>query len=353
MKHSWNIVKAGTAVLLAACSVIVAPAGPAHAAMTLRDAAAVTGRYAGAGVTADRLFGAGADPRYRETLEREFGSITPRTELTWQVVEPVRGRFDFSRGDRLIGYARSAGLSVRGQGLVWHQALPSWATQPRPAAELRQIMTDHIRTVVGRYRGLVQDWEVVGDAFADNGSWRDSVFSRMLGAEYVAHAFRAARAADPTAKLYYTDYGIETVNAKSTAVYNLVRWLKSQGVPIDGVGFRGRLRLGQGSADFASIRYNLQRFADLGVEVAVTQLNVLIPPPATSTALQQQARDYWHVARACVVVVRCRGVTVAGVHDPEWPEPGPADTALLFDAEFRPKPAVTGMVAGLAGLEAP
>lgn len=357
MKHSWSIVKAGMALVLAAFSALAVPVGPAHAATPLKDAAAATGRYFGAGVSREALFGTGygVNPRYAEVLEREFDSITPRTELTWEVVEPGRNQFNFSGSDRLIGYARSRGMSVRGQTLVSHRSLPPWVEWTYSAADLRSIMENYIRTVVGRYRGQVRDWDVVGEAFADGGSLRDSVFSRMLGYNYIADAFRMARAADPTAKLYYTDYGIETLNAKSTAVYNLVRQLKAQGVPIDGVSFQGHLRLGQGTADFANFRYNLQRFADLGVEVAFTQLNVPVPLPVRPADRQQQARDYWHVARVCLLVLRCRGITVAGVFDPEWPVPGSPTTgaALLFDENFQPKPAVEGVLAGLSGLPEP
>lgn len=160
-----------------------------------------------------------------------------------------------------------------------------------------------------------------------------------MNTSFIGQAFRQHRAADPSAKLFINDYNIEGFNAKSNSLFNLVQSLLAQGVPIDGVGFQGHFIVGQVPTDFAA---NMQRFANLGLDVAITELDVRMNMPPTAANLQQQATDYMSAFRACLSVARCTGVTVWGVTDAySWvPNAFPGQgAALLFDENYNAKPA--------------
>lgn len=168
---------------------------------------------------------------------------------------------------------------------------------------------------------------------------RDTLFFRVLGTNYINTAFHLARVADPYAKLYINDYNIEGINAKSNALFNLVQNLRNQGVEIEGVGFQGHFIVGQVPGDIVA---NLQRFANLGLDVAITELDIRMTLPSTPALLQQQAQDYVTVFNACYAVSRCLGVTIWGVGDAySWVPstfPGQGD-ALIHDHDYARKPA--------------
>jgi endo-1,4-beta-xylanase len=243
---------------------------------------------------------------------------------------------------------------VRGHTLVWHSQLPNWVTSGGfNAATLTSIMQNHIANVAGHYVGKVFAWDVVNEAFNDDGTRRASIFQTTIGDSYIATAFRAARAADPTAKLYINDFNTDGINAKSTAIFNLVRSLQQQGVPIDGVGIQAHLILGQVPS---TMQQNIQRFADLGLDVAITELDIRMNVPASSAMLQQQANDYRSVMNACLAVTRCVGVTTWGVGDPDSWIPGVFSgqgAALLFDNNYQPKPAYNSVATALGGATPP
>ncbi|WP_216214880.1 endo-1,4-beta-xylanase [Amycolatopsis aidingensis] len=332
--------RALAAVALAAAGTFTAAsmtvlAGTAHAADTLASAAAQQGRYFGAAVAANRLGESG----YVSTLDTEFNSVTAENEMKWDAVEPSRGSFDFGAGDRIVDHARSRGMSVRGHTLVWHSQLPGWVGN-LGAGDLRSAMNNHITTVMRHYQGEVAAWDVVNEAFQDGGSGarRNSAFQNKLGNGYIEEAFRTARTADPGAKLCYNDYNTDGINAKSNAVYNMVRDFKARGVPIDCVGFQSHFN--SASPVPSDYRQNLQRFADLGVEVQITELDI----EGSGSA---QADSYRRVVEACLAVSQCTGITVWGVTDKySWRSEG---TPLLFDGNYNKKPAYHAVLSALGG----
>ncbi|MDT9686663.1 endo-1,4-beta-xylanase [Streptomyces sp. TRM76323] len=333
--------------LSAAALLVTGAAVPGHAAETadpvLRDLAAAKGIYYGTAVTASKLTGT-----YASVTAGQFDSITPGNEMKWGSVEPVRGDFRWSGADAVVDFAEANGQKVRGHTLVWHSQLPSWVENGSWTADaLRTVMTDHIATEAGRYKGRIHHWDVVNEPFNEDGTRRQSVFQRVLGDGYIADAFRAARAADPTAKLYLNDYNVEGINAKSDAMYALVRSLKAQGVPIDGVGLQAHLIVGQVPS---TLQANIKRFSDLGVDVAITELDIRMQLPATEAKLAQQKADFKAVTQACVAVARCTGVTVWGFTDSDsWiPDFFPGEGAATpYDEGFRPKPAYYGIAEAL------
>jgi endo-1,4-beta-xylanase len=170
-----------------------------------------------------------------------------------------------------------------------------------------------------------------------------------MGSGYLADALRTAHAADPGAVLYLNDYNIEGVNAKSNAMYSLAQSLLSQGVPLGGIGLESHFIAGQVPS---SLLTNMQRFAALGLDVAVTELDDRIALPASSAALQQQAADYGTVVSDCLAVSRCVGVSQWGVDDGHSWIPGTFPgygAATMYDSGYQPKPAYNATVEALGG----
>lgn len=176
------------------------------------------------------------------------------------------------------------------------------------AAELTKIIENHVTNVVTRFKGRLFHWDVVNEVVNDAGTaLRESVFSNTLGEEFIAIAFRAARKADPSAKLYINDYNTDGTGAKSTFTYELVKRLLAKGVPIDGIGAQAHLISGSVPS---SLQENWAKFASLGVDVAITELDIRITLPVTEAKLQQQKKDYAAVTKACLAIPRCVGITI-------------------------------------------
>ena len=333
-----------TAVTAAATLAALACAlSPAEAdQVTLGSAAAASGRYFGAALDPDAF-----DERpYRDLAARQLTCVTPENAMKWDSVEPARGQFDWTSADALVAFAKAHGQKVRGHTLVWHSQLPPWLTQGQfSRQELRDLMVAHIKTEAGRYRGEIYAWDVVNEPFANDGEWRKSIWYDAMGPDYVAIALQAARAADPGAKLYINDYGVETAGPKMRALRDLVASLKRDGVPIDGVGLQSHFVAGSAPKDLAAV---MADFADLGVDVAVTELDLRIRMPASKQSLETQADDYGGVVRACRATPRCVGVTTWGITDDRSWIPSffsGYGAALPFDEAGQPKPAVAAMIA--------
>ncbi|MEN3538384.1 endo-1,4-beta-xylanase [Microbispora sp. ZYX-F-249] len=298
------------------------------AADTLGSAAARTGRYFGTAIDASKL----DDPVYTTIAGREFDMVTPENGMTIDATEPRQGQFVFTNADRIVDWAAQNGKRVRGHTLLWHSQQPQWLVNLSGGA-LRQAMLDHVDGVMTHYKGKIYAWDVVNEAFADGtGARRNSNFQRT-GDDWIEAAFRAARAADPAAKLCYNDYNIEDwTSAKTQAVYAMVKDFTSRGVPIDCVGFQAHF--GSGSP-YPDLRTTLRNFAALGVDVQITELDIPSAPAATYAA----------VVGDCLAVPRCAGVTVWGVRDPDSWRSG--DTPLLFDGDGGKKPAYTAVLDAL------
>ncbi|NUR90425.1 MAG: endo-1,4-beta-xylanase [Nonomuraea sp.] len=334
-----------TALLVAILGTALAV--PAQAAEpTLRTLASARNIKIGTAVSEGPLKAEGA---YRDKARYEFGSLTPENAMKWARVEPERGRFDWSAPDAIVDFAQANNMVVRGHTLVWHGSVPSWITGGSfTDDELRALLKAHVETVMHRYAGKVGVWDVVNEAVAEDGTLRDSFWLRRLGPGYVADAFRWARAADPAAKLYINDFNAEWSNPKSDGLYALVKSLKAEGVPIDGVGFQTHVTTNSGLTQLGA---TLARFAALGVDVAVTELDVRMPLPADAAKLATQATLYQRATAACLAVARCVSLTVWGFTDAHSWVPGTLDgwgAATLLDEDYQAKPAYTAVHAALA-----
>ncbi|MFC6916221.1 endo-1,4-beta-xylanase [Cellulomonas gelida] len=315
----------------AAAAIAVTLAIPAQAAgSTLQAAAKETGRYFGTAIAASRL----NDGTYSGIANREFNMITAENEMKMDATEPNQNQFNYSSGDQIVNWARNNGKQVRGHALAWHSQQPGWM-QNMSGTSLRNAMLNHVTQVATHYKGKIYAWDVVNEAFADgsSGARRDSNLQRT-GNDWIEAAFRAARAADPGAKLCYNDYNTDNwSHAKTQGVYNMVRDFKSRGVPIDCVGFQAHFN--SGNPVPSNYDTTLRNFANLGVDVQITELDI-------EGSGSSQAQQYQGVVQACLSVARCTGITVWGVRDSDsWRASG---TPLLFDGSGNKKQAYTSVL---------
>ncbi len=237
------------------------------AASTLGAAAAQSGRYFGTAIAAGRL----GDSTYTTIAGREFNMVTAENEMKPDATEPQRGQFNFSSGDQIYNWATQRGMKVRGHTLAWHAQQPGWM-QSISGSSLRQAMIDHINGVMAHYKGKLAAWDVVNEAFNEDGSRRQSNL-QGTGNDWIEVAFRTARAADPSVKLCYNDYNIENWSyGKTQGVYSMIQDFKSRGVPIDCVGLQTHFT--GGSSLPSNFQTTLSSFAALGVDVALTEVDV-------------------------------------------------------------------------------
>jgi endo-1,4-beta-xylanase len=318
---------------------------------------------------------AGQDPVALDVVGRHFNSISPENALKWDAVHPEPDRFDFAAADRYVAFGQKRGMSVVGHVLVWHQQTPGWVFEGGKERLLSRMRT-HIRTVVGRYRGRVQGWDVVNEAFEDDGTWRKSPWYATLGEEYVAKAFEFAREADPAAELYYNDYNLWK-KPKRDAAMRLVASLDARGIRVDGFGEQGHWVLdGPGVEEVEPM---LVDFARTGKQVLITELDVdPLPRPEDTIGAdiskrvdptaaldpypnglpedleRRLAKRYAGIFRMFARHRAVSRVTLWGVTDADswlnhWPVPGRTNHPLLWDRQGRPKLAFDAVVEALRG----
>jgi endo-1,4-beta-xylanase len=326
---------------------------------SLRALAAKVGLHIGTAVIPFDL----DHPAYQQTLADQFSVVTPGNEMKWQVVEPTQGQFDWSGADRLVAFAEQHGQLVRGHTLLWHNQLPNWLTSgvangTISNAELTELLHQHVITEVSRYKGKIWQWDVANEFFTDANPSTinpNDFWVSHLGAGIIADAFRWAHQADPHALLCYNDYNIageDGTNAKSDAVYAWLTQMLSQGVPINCVGDQGHLDTQFGFSS-TQMTQDLQRYASLGLKVAITEADVRTfvnnatdQVPTDHLATFAQPYEFSQMLKACLAVRACISFTVWGFGDADSWVPGfftGEGYATLYDVNLQPKPAFTDL----------
>ncbi|MEJ2009778.1 MAG: endo-1,4-beta-xylanase [Acidobacteriota bacterium] len=341
MKIKWHLVALLIFSILAGGSIC--------AAQTLRQAADKIGLLVGTAANPALL----SQSEYARTLASEFNMIEPENAMKWRATESARGVFDFRAGDRVAAFGEAHGMKVRGHNLLWDKYNPEWLRLGHfTPAELELIMKRHIQTVVRHYRGQVFAWDVVNEAFDSEGHlkhtlWYDEPGIGLAGkgTAYIAQAFRWAHEADPRALLFYNEVGADGINAKSDAMYEMVKDFKQQGVPISGVGLQ--MHVFNPSDVPSHLAENIARFTRLGLEVQITEMDVALPTQSNGQAngsqLKWQAKIYREAATACAENPGCTAFQTWGFTDRySWipiHTKGKRGAALPFDADYKPKPA--------------
>ena len=371
-----QVVKTGTALKLVvlAGSMAVSLAMAAQAPTSLKDA------YQGCFLVGAALNPAqfsGKDAREAALVKAQFNSISPENVLKWEVLHPKPGTYDFALADQYVDFGLKNHMFIVGHTLVWHSQTPVWVFQdnkgnPVSRTVLLERMRDHIHTVVGRYKGKVNGWDVVNEALNEDGTLRQSPWMTIIGEDYIEKAFEYAHEADPQAELNYNDYSLENENKGKGAV-KLVEALKAKSIPITGVGLQDHVHMDWPTV--SQIDTTISEFGKLGMKVMITELDVDVLPQAASSqtadvsvnvaadpklnpyrnglpdSVQQAlAKRYAELfatyAKHCGVVTR---VTLWGVTDKNswknnWPVKGRTNYPLLFDRSGQPKPAFRAVI---------
>ena len=316
------------AALLGGLSLLVAPAA-VQARTPVQLGAAIN----------DDGFVQTKDARYRDTVAR-YDAVVAESAFEITETEPQQGVFSFGLQDQMVSWALGNGQQFHGHTLLWcaDSWLPSWLLDRTwTADELTAVVDDYITTVMRHFGPAVGSWDVVNEAFNDDGTLRNCLWSRVLGPGYIEHAFRIAHAAVPSAQLFYNEYRADWVNARFTAMEHMARDFIARGVPLDGIGLQMHL-YGRAPPQYR-IEEALARVAALGLKVHITELDDSTAPFAGTTAqkLDQQAQAYQTVAAACETQPACGRLTTWGFTDAYYR--GASAMALPFDTDYQPKPA--------------
>lgn len=316
----------------------------------------------------------GTNARGAALVAREFDCISPENVLKWDAVEPQNGEFRVAGGDQYVEFGLKNKMWIIGHNLCWHSQLPAWVSAPDAGQSeltkevLLARLKRHVMTVAAHYRGKINGWDVVNEAITDGGQYRPSVFYKIIGSEYLPLAFKWAHEADPTAELYYNDYNLDVSDAKRAKTIELVRYLREQGAPIDGIGLQGHYNLTTPAP--AKIDETIRMFAALGLKVMITELDVQVVrnaaitgavganpggaasrPPLTDEQQQALSKRY---AELFAVFLQHRDaitrVTFWGLRDADsWRR---NSSPLLFDDSYQRKPAYDGVISALNAAKA-
>lgn len=317
----------------------------------------------------------GRDTNAVKILKQHFNAVVAENCMKCAVIHPEENRYDFTQADEFVNFGVENGMVVTGHCLIWHSQLAPWFTVDKngkqvSAEVLKQRMKDHITTVMTRYKGKIKGWDVVNEAIMEDGSYRKSIFYKILGEEFIPLAFQYAHEADPDAELYYNDYSMN-VPGKRDAVVKLVKQLKERGLRIDAVGMQGHM--GMDYPDLKEFEESIEAYAGAGVKVMITEWDMSALPTVRQSAnvsdtvafkkamnpypeaLPDSVSKVWNERMMAFfnlfekhsdVITR---VTAWGVSDGDswknnFPVRGRKDYPLLFDRNYQPKPFVVDLM---------
>jgi endo-1,4-beta-xylanase len=310
-------------------------------------------------------------------VKSQFNSITAENVMKWEKIQPRQGDYHFGPADRFFEFGERNEMFIIGHTLVWHSQAPDWLFKDAKGNSVNREtllarMREHIHTVVGRYKGRIQGWDVVNEALEEDGTLRKSPWLQIIGDDYIAKAFEFAHEADPKAELYYNDYSIEG-GAKRDGAIALLKKLKAAGVPITGVGMQGHMNMKWPT--MTTLDESIKAFGNLNLKVMITELDVDVLPARSKSvsadvsrsekadpalnpyaaglpeAKQQAlARRYAELFKVYLkhqdIVSRVTfwGVTDGDTWLNDWPIKGRSSHPLLFDRLGKPKAAFHAVI---------
>lgn len=319
----------------------------------------------------------GDDTASLDLILKHFNSVVAENCMKSGPIHPEKNTYDFELADKFVEFGVQNDMYIVGHCLVWHSQAPDWFFVDEEGKDVsREVlierMKNHIFTVVGRYKGKVDAWDVVNEAFEDDGSWRKSKFYEIIGEEFMDLAFRFAHEADPDAELFYNDYSMFH-EGKRNAVTNLVKDFKQKGIRIDGIGMQAHYGLGFPALE--EVEKSIVSFASSGADVHITELDIdVLPshnwnigadvresfeyrekmnpyptglPDSVSVALNKRYLDLFNLFLKHEDKIK--RVTLWGLADHHswknnWPVRGRTNYPLLFDREYNAKPVVQDII---------
>ena len=318
----------------------------------LRTYAKKNNKYIGTAISTWKNDITNANLAETKEVGAQFNMLVAENEMKFDALEPSRNQFSYGGADNLVNFARNHQMKLRGHCLAWHSQLPEWVSSDGKKndknwsrAEALQILENHINKVMTHFKGKVVEWDVVNECLDDDQTsirsnpegydLRVSVWTRAIGEDFIDSAFVYAHRADPNAKLYLNDYGVELQGkAKSMAFYNLAMRLKKSNIPIDGVGLQCHFSIGD--VDSVKLENTIKKFADAGLKCIVTELDMGIPS-TSSENLEEQARNYRVVTDIVLNNDNCPNLVIWGLKDNNsWRE---SSNPLLYTAGLGKKPA--------------
>ena len=296
------------------------------------------------------------NPAYRALVAREYSSLTPENVMKMGSVHPAMNTYSWDNADTLVNFAQQNNQRVHGHTLIWYQSLPAWVTNfAGDSTAWENLFKTHIQTVVSHFAGKLSSWDVVNEAFNDNGTLRSSVWLQHLGPDYIARSFEYAHAADPAVLLFYNDYGHEYSTAKLNAIDSMARSLLQRGIPIHGLGLQ--MHISKNSSN-SSIANAVKVMVQTGLKIHISELDIAMNPENnqsltyTPAIAQIQADKYNFITRMYKTVPAGQryGITTWDVSDadtwitgtynrPDWPLP--------FDSVYQKKQAYQAIIEGL------
>jgi endo-1,4-beta-xylanase len=305
-------------------------------------------------------------------VPQQFNAATPENIMKSEVIHPGWDTYNFDMADKLVAFGKKYNIKINAHTLIWHSQLPAYIRRCKDADSVKQFFTNHINTVAGRYDGKVFSWDVVNEALEEDGTMRKSIFLEKLGPDFVTEAFRLAQAASPKSELYYNDYNIEQPKKRAGAIA-LIKKIQAAGVRIDGVGIQGHWRAS--NIPLKDIEESIKEFSALGIKVMFTELDLgVLPNPWDGDAADVNMKaeysakmnPYANGLPDSVQAKLTKGyedlfklflkykgkvgrVTFWGVNDGQswlngWPIRGRTNYPLLFDRNFKPKPAFDAVI---------
>ena len=222
----------------------------------------------------------GVTPIETELIAKEFTTIVAENCMKPQPIHPEENKYNWEDADKFVAFGEKNKQVVTGHCLIWHSQVGRWMFMDADGKDvspevLKERMRQHISTVVGRYKGRIKGWDVVNEAFEDNGSYRNSKFYQILGKDFIKYAFQFAHEADPNAELYYNDYNVEKA-AKCDAIVELVKELKAAGCRIDAVGSQAHMHMN--SPTIEDTETSFKKLKAAGVKILITEWDISILP---------------------------------------------------------------------------
>lgn len=293
---------------------------------------------------------------YRALVAQQHSSVTCEGCMKMYDLQPSQGTYDWAGGDTLVKFAQQYNKRVHGHTLVWHGALPSWVTSfDGDSTALENILKTHIQTVVSHYAGQVTSWDVVNEAFNDDGTLRSTIWLNNLGSGYIARAFTYAHQADPNALLFYNDYGQDYSTAKNAAIKRMLDTFIANGVPIHGVGLQCHLAC---FSNLNILEASLDSMVATGLKVHISELDIGMNVTGSSSFTMDSVFNAWQFAQYKVVARQAKainpsqmyGITNWDLTDGDSWIPwayGHPDYPLPFTAAYKRKPAFQGLKDGM------